>query len=72
MDVTHETPMSISTVIQPTNTPYGKGDCHFNSIMNWLSFDFFHEKSISVLQRDGVEHTGKCETHPTSVKCNAR
>lgn len=37
--------------------------------MNWLSFDFFHETPICILQKDGVEHTDKCETHPASVKC---
>lgn len=53
VDITHEIPMSISTVIQPTNTPHGKGDCHFNSIMNWLSFDFFHGSLFPFCRRMG-------------------
>lgn len=68
MATTYEIPVSVSTVIQLTNTPHSKDDCHFNSIMNCPSFDFFHTKPISSLQKEGVEHTDTCETNSASVQ----
>lgn len=41
------------------------------SMMNLISSCVYHEKLLSILQTDGVEHTDRCEIHPASVPVSA-